>query len=539
MILPYGPNSFIMRTKTAIFLFPLILTLAACSTSEPAEELDVIPQPNYTELKNSAVSFENFSGISCSKELSAQAAFLREELRLVCGRELGSGSIFAKKVRLVYDDRLSPESYEMKVSSRKIEIRGDAEGVFYGIQTLLQQILDDGKIQKGIIKDAPRYHWRGFMLDEARHFFGKEEVKRLLDMMAYLKLNKFHWHLTDAQGWRIEIKAYPELALTGGVGTHSDPDVPAQFYTQEDIREIVSYAAQRHIEIIPEIDMPGHASAANRAYPEFNGGGSGQFPDFTFNVGKEGTYKYLCTILKEVGELFPSKYIHIGGDEVFYGSEAWKKDPYVQELMSREGLADIKAAEGYFINRICDSLKTMGKTMIAWDDVLGFTPDKEHSVICWWRHDRPQTLLQSLDLGYSTILCPRKPMYYDFVQHSSHTTGRTWDGFCPLEDVYAFPDAWYEGWGVEEKDMEAVIGIQSNLWTELVHNTDRLYFMIYPRLFALSEAAWTEPGNKDYESFSRRMEGRYSLMDQLGIYYFDDRDPSAHPEPSGPVIKKR
>ena len=301
----------------------------------------------------------------------------------------------------------------------------------------------------------------------------------------------------------------------------------------------MAYADARHIEVIPEIDMPGHASAANRAYPEFNGGGSGQFPDFTFNVGKEGTYAYLTTILKEVASLFPSQYIHIGGDEVFYGSEAWKKDPDVKALMRREGLPDIKAAEGYFIHRICDSLKTMDKQMIAWDDVLGFEPDRVQSVICWWRHDRPQTLVQSLDKEYRTILCPRKPMYYDFIQHSSHSCGRTWDGFCPLEDVYAFPDAWYEGWGLEEDDMDTVLGIQSNLWTELVHNTDRLYFMIYPRLFALAEAAWTEAGNKDYGSFARRLDPYYGLMDKLGIYYFDAREPSAHSEPAGPVIIKR
>lgn len=527
-----------MRKTLLITLVAGLFVCCAPKAAEIPQTPGVIPQPNGIELKEGSVSFDRFGRIVADAQLLAEAQLLQESLSRM-GYELELGKGRGKVVKLVYDPESDAESYELLVKANSIEIRGDAPGVFYGCQTLLQQVYTSGQVRLGDIEDGPRYGWRGFMLDEARHFFGKQEVMKLLDMMAYLKLNKFHWHLTDAQGWRIEIKAYPELALTGGIGTHSDPYTEAQYYTQDEIREIVAYAAARHIEVIPEIDMPGHASAANRAYPEFNGGGSGQFPDFTFNVGKEGTYAYLTTILKEVASLFPSQYIHIGGDEVFYGSEAWKKDPDVKALMRREGLPDIKAAEGYFIHRICDSLKTMDKQMIAWDDVLGFEPDRAQSVICWWRHDRPQTLVQSLDKEYRTILCPRKPMYYDFIQHSSHSCGRTWDGFCPLEDVYAFPDAWYEGWGLEEDDMDTVLGIQSNLWTELVHNTDRLYFMIYPRLFALAEAAWTEAGNKDYGSFARRLDPYYGLMDKLGIYYFDAREPSAHSEPAGPVIIKR
>lgn len=163
------------------------------------------------------------------------------------------------------------------------------------------------------------------MLDEARHFSGEKRVKQILDLMAYYKMNRFHWHLTDAQGWRIEIKQYPKLATIGGEGCHSDPDTPAQYYTQEQIRDIIAYAKERHIEIIPEIDMPGHATAANKAYPEYSGGGTEEHPEFTFNVGKEETYTYLTNILKEIAALFPSPYLHIGGDEVAYGIKAWKQ----------------------------------------------------------------------------------------------------------------------------------------------------------------------------------------------------------------------
>lgn len=501
--------------------------------------MDVIPYPNQVEVSSAKTDFSHFDRIIADERLNGEAAFLQASLEKI-GYKLNieSGIQKAWSVNLVLDNSCAEESYTLKTNRNSVIISGGKAGVFYGIQTLLQELENDA-LRRGVVTDSPRYAWRGFMLDEARHFFGQETVKQLLDIMAYYKLNKFHWHLTDAQGWRIEIKAYPKLTEIGGIGTHSDPNTPAQFYTQDDIREIVAYAAERHIEIIPEIDMPGHASAANRAYPEYNGGGTPQFADFTFNVGKEQTYTYLTNILREVSGLFPSKYIHIGGDEVFYGSDAWNRDPYVQKMMRRHGLKTIKDAEGYFINRMTDSLRYLGKKVIAWDDVLDFKLDKESNIICWWRHDRPQSLRKSLDAGYQTILCPRKPMYYDFIQHESHKCGRIWDGFCPLEDVYAFPDAWYENWGLTENDMATVMGIQSNLWTELVHNRDRFDFMIFPRLCALAESAWTLPQNKNFEDFSSRLESAYEMFDAMGIYYYDARDPQHHTEPDGPVIKKK
>ncbi len=501
---------------------------------------DVIPYPVSAELRASVTNFGLVTGIEVTDSvLVPEARFLGDALE-ESGYSLTmtSGAGSAGAIVLSLDDTAGDEGYTLRASGKSVEISGSKAGVFYGIQTLLQE-LRNGGVRQGTITDSPRYGWRGFMLDEARHFFGKERVKALIDMMAYYKLNRFHWHLTDAQGWRIEIKAYPRLTGIGGIGCHSDPDTPARFYTQDDIREVVAYAAERHIEVIPEIDMPGHASAANRAYPEYNGGGTPQFADFTFNVGKEETYEYLTGILREVTGLFPSDYIHIGGDEVFYGSDAWNRDPYVKRMMNREGLKTIKDAEGYFIKRMTDSVKVLGKKVIGWDDMLDFPLDKKENIICWWRHDRPQSLRKSLAEGYSTILCPRKPLYYDFVQDSTHKCGRVWDGFCPLEDVYAFPDRWYEGWQVTEKDMAPVMGIQANLWTELVHNRDRFDFMIYPRLCALAEAAWTMPENKDYDSFTLRMESAYKLFDELGIYYFDPRDPGRHPEPDGPVIRKK
>lgn len=474
-------------------LLPLAaIAIASCAQKAPEGPLPVIPMP---------------------QEVSLDGGIARENAKIVT----------------VVDAGLPPEGYAIKSTRGRIEVRGGSDaGNFYALQTI-SQMKEHGGVRTGEIRDFPRYQWRGFMLDEARHFSGKERVKFILDEMGRLKMNRFHWHLTDAQGWRIQIKALPLLTEIGAVGTHSDPSAPAQFYTQEDIREIVAYAAERHIMVIPEIDMPGHAAAANRSYPEWNGGGSPAQPDFTFNPGKEGTYAYLGTILREVAELFPGDYIHVGGDEVNYGSEAWLTNSDVKSLMKRENLKTLKDVEGYFLGRIADTVKVLGKTLVAWDDAMDAGRGHDGEIIHWWRHDRPDKLERAAAEGIPVILCPRKPLYFDFVQHDDHEVGRKWDGFCPIEDVYAYPP----------EDYPNAIGLQANLWSELTHNTDRVDFMVFPRIFALAEAEWTLPENKDYASFSERLEPEYSRLDSLGIYYYDYRDPSHHKEPAGPEIISR
>lgn len=469
--------------------------------------------------------------------LKSEAAFLQSRL-LSHGIKAGlkKGNRRADVVLSLDKTMNAPESYRMYLQPGRILIEGaDRAGVFYGIQSFLQLLhARDGKeLPRCEIEDTPRYSWRGFMLDEARHFFGKEKVRQLLDEMAYFKLNKFHWHLTDEQGWRIEIKKYPELTRIGGKGSWSDPEAEARYYTREDIKEIVDYAALRHIEVIPEIDMPGHATAANRAYPVYSGGGVPDHPEYTFNPGKEETYGFLTDILREVAELFPSSYLHIGGDEVAFGIEAWKSDPDVQALMKREGLKDVKQAEYYFIRRMDDTVKALGKTLVGWDELLDADVKPDNTVVMWWRHDRVNVLKKSLEGHYRTILCPRRPLYFDFIQHDSHKWGRVWDGFCPLQDVYDFPDKGWSAWNISAKDAGQILGIQANLWTERIHNEKRFDFMIRPRICALAESAWSMPDVKDYTSFCERMRPVYRLWDEAGVYYFDPRQPGRHPEPEG------
>lgn len=364
------------------------------------------------------------------------------------------------------------------------------------------------------------------MLDESRHFFGKEKVKSLLDWMAFYKLNKFHWHLTDEPGWRVEIKKYPLLTYIGGIGNHSDPDAAPNYYTQEDIREIVKYAAERKITVIPEVDMPGHARAANRAYPEFSGGGSERYPHFTFNPGLEATYSYLTDILKEVDMLFPSQMIHLGGDEVHFGNQQWNDIEGVQRLMAENQYTDLSEVEKHFMVRMADSLYAMGNKFLAWDEMADIPLPVDKTIIFWWRHDQPDYLTKALKRNYPVVLCPRIPLYFDFVQHDSHKVGRRWAGaYSELEGVYYFNAEQYAGDRTPQ-----VLGIQANLWTEVIRTPERFDFMMFPRISALAEAAWGN--NADFSGYQERVGDHLSLYKEQGIYYFNPFCPEEFPEPA-------
>ena len=506
-----------------------------------AKDVSVIPYPQQVEVSDVYCDFDKIQRISYQSDLFSEAAFLSDQLNrrgMKVSLRKGSKSS-GRSVALRIDKSLPTEGYVLDVTGNVVTVSGGSQaGVFYGIQTILQQ-MDAGGLKCGRIVDSPRYSWRGLMMDEARHFFGMERIRQMIDLMAYYKLNKFHWHLTDASGWRMEVFSWPLLTSVGGIGSHSDPEAPATFYTQLQIKEIIEYAAARHIEVIPEIDMPGHASAATKAYPQFSGGGRSQDRDgFTFNVGKEETYAFLTDILREVKGLFPSEYIHIGGDEVSHGNSEWKTDEHILSLIEKHDLKDAKGAEKYFMQRMTDTVKVLGRKVIAWDEVVDHDIDKTNTVIMWWRHNKPGYLINSLNRGFATILCPRDPMYFDFKQHSTHTLGPKWRVICSLDRIYAFPDSTLEPLGFSQEQLNNIKGIQANVWTEYVHNDQRLDYMLYPRMCALAECAWTDSENKDYDSFTMRMESAYSLFDRLGIYYFDARQPERRPEVDIPVIKK-
>lgn len=449
------------------------------------------------------------------------------------GKETGGTKIILKREKSagVSDE----ERYSIDMNSSSVTITaGGAPGLFYGLMSFMQiasnASKDNGTLQVECwnIEDAPLYGWRGFMLDESRHFFGINTVKDILDYMALLKLNKFHWHLTDEPGWRIEIKKYPRLGLVGGVGDFSDSTATTRYYTQSEIREIVKYAAERQIEIIPEIDMPGHATAANRAYPEFSGGWTEKNPHFTFNPGKEGTYNYLTDILREVSVLFPTDKIHLGGDEVSFGIKSWETNPDVIQLRKDRNLKGLKEVEWYFFERMTDTALTLFDKIMAWDEAVDSDLSPERSIIYWWRHDKTEQLQKALSKGYPVILTPRIPMYFDFVQDEDHRQGRRWAGeYASVKQVYEFSDKTYS---VPEGYDRQILGIQASLWTERISSEKRLQFMIYPRMAALAEAAWTQPAHRDYSRFQERLDAHYVLLRKEGIYYFNPADKKMHPE---------
>jgi hexosaminidase len=525
------------------FSLIFIVFVVACTSNKKPIQVNVIPLPNQLTIQNGSLKTGSELTVSINDQtLKAILNQFQSEIGNAVSLQFTESTSAGLKIELD-KEKANDESYTLTTTKKGISISaGSEKGVYYGLQTLRQLILFAEKENNKFIlplltiNDSPRFGWRGLMLDESRHFFGVEKVKQLLDLMALHKLNVFHWHLTDAPGWRIEIKQYPKLTTVGGIGNHSNPDAPAQFYTQNEIKEIVKYAANRFIEVIPEIDMPGHASAANRAYPEFSGGGSKSHPEFTFNPGNEKTYTYLTNILREVTTLFPSEYIHLGGDEVHFGNAAWKTDNYVLALMKKEKLSSLKEVETYFVQRMADSIKMLDRTVIGWDEIVDHKLSNKNSLVMWWRHDKPEKLDDALSNSYNVVLCPRIPLYFDFVQNESHKWGRKWGGkFGTLELTYAFPPDSLAGIKQYKKFVK---GMQANIWTERIQNNKRIDFMTHPRLSAMAEAAWTTAGNKNIDDFKSRLKPMLNYFDKQEIYYYNPFYPEQTPEPAGVEKKK-
>lgn len=524
----------------------IVLALLLAGIGTKAQDIPLIPKPVKAVKNSSAFTLSQHTQIVANKEASKIAEYLQTELLKFQGISLRS----TDKANANYIDlQLKPnakqalEAYQLSIGESKIELKAaHPQGLFAGVTSLLQLIRQQQVknnqviIPSWTIEDQPLYAWRGVMLDESRHFFGKEKVKQILDWMAFYKLNKFHWHLTDQPGWRIEIKKYPKLTVIGGVGSFTDSLAKAQYYTQEEIKEIVRYAAERFIDVIPEIDMPGHATAANKAYPEFSGGGSPKYPEFTFNPGKEGTYQYLTNILREVDALFPSQMIHIGADEVHFGNQHWNKDEAVQTLMKKNNFKDLPAVEAYFVKRMADSIKALNNEVLAWDEIVSGSLSPEKTTVFWWRHDKPEILKEALNKGYKVVLCPRIPLYFDFVQDASHVVGRKWAGnFVPVQSVYDFPSK-------EITDLpnasSLIRGIQANIWTEVIIDEQQLDFKLFPRIAALAEAAWTKSETKNVTEFNNRLKSHFKLYTDDGLYFYNPFNPKASPDLLTPAQRK-
>ncbi|MBT8045299.1 MAG: beta-N-acetylhexosaminidase, partial [Verrucomicrobiae bacterium] len=391
----------------------IVLMLTLGSISIQASQSLIIPRPVSYQAKEGVCEIKAGSFVHAS--MGAVQGYLKSlnqatslGLRMApadasCSIQFLSGEMRGKSSAEA-QPKMKEGAYVLRIRPETANIYADtASGHFYGLQTLIQLLhgaeKKDGSLSIACaeIEDSPRYEWRGFMLDESRHFSGPEAVKRYLDAMAYYKLNRFHWHLTDSPGWRIEIKKYPKLSTVGGIGNQTDPKAPAAYYTQEQIKEIVAYAKARYITVIPEIDMPGHAAAAVRAYPQFGGGGSKRHPDFTFKPMDPATDAFLKDILKEVAELFPDAgVIHYGGDEVHFGWEKWPAIPAVKKLMKEENL-ELKDVERRFNQRFAKVINDLGYKTGGWDEITHAGIPKDKSLVFWWRHDKPKELHHALN----------------------------------------------------------------------------------------------------------------------------------------------
>lgn len=436
------------------------------------------------------------------------------------------------------DPSMARSGYRLEASGDRVSIcGGDAAGCFYAVQTLRQLIPAEAYSVKGLssvsvpgvtVTDYPSMEYRGMMLDVARHFFSVGQVKEVLDIMALHKLNVFHWHLTDDQGWRIEIDAYPELVRTGSVRSRTiigkDPggeydettrydETPyGGYYTKDQIRDIVRYAAERFITVIPEIEFPGHAVAALASYPwlgctgeQFEVRQTWDIDDRVFCIGRESTFGFMENVLSETMDLFPSGYIHIGGDEC--PDKMWRKCGECNRRMKEENLSSYRALQGYGIARLGAFLEARGRHLIGWDEILdaGVTPS---SIVMSWRGTAGG--IKAAEQGNRVIMCPSEYCYFDYYQSpDTENEPLAWGGLITLEKAYSFDP--YEG--LDADAAENVLGVQANLWTEYIPTLEGLEYMMLPRLAALSETGWSL-GRKDWLDFSARvtsLEGLYAF----------------------------
>jgi hexosaminidase len=524
----YDIKKLSMKMKSSITGILLCLTAATVFAAD-TNSLAIIPWPQKVTLEAGVFKLTPHTRIYVDSASRETASFLTTRLRQSTGYPFKIHTKFfsSKAVKDVIllttkgaNTNLGPEGYALTVAPDSVVIRAPAQaGLFYGVQTLFQLLppeIFSSNVVRDVgwqmpcvqIEDWPRFKWRGLMLDVSRHFFDKSEVETILGTMALHKLNMFHWHLTDDQGWRLEIKKYPRLTSVGawrdGVGfglasnstTAYGPDGRyGGFYTPADIREVVKYAATRHITIVPEIEMPGHSTAALAAYPQFsctggpftNGTTAGVFNGI-YNPANEGTFKFLDAVLTEVFQLFPGKYVHLGGDEV--PKETWKNSPDCQALMKREGLTNEDQLQGWFMQRMEKFVSDHGRIPVGWSEILQGGIASNAVVMDWIGGAK-----EAASTGHDVVMSPTAYCYLDFYQSTNR------------------------------------VAAQGNLWTEWVPNLKHAEYMIFPRECAIAEITWSSESSRNWDDFMRRLQIHAQRLDELGINYRHASIETVEPNP--------
>ena len=523
--------------KRIISIFAAMLAIV--SMSAQSVKTVVIPQPmEATAAKGSYTLSAKSVVVAKDASLVRPAELFAEYVAKDLGATIAVKQGEKGAVVLSLDKSLAKEEYKLNISSKGIQIMGGtAQGVFYGLQSLRQMVSAGEVTKKGVklegvaIQDKPLLGHRGAMLDVCRHFFTVAEVKRFIDIAAMHKINVFHWHLTEDQGWRIEIKKYPELIKIGSmrketvIGRHRisksyDGTPHGGYYTQEEIKDIVKYAAERYIEVIPEIDMPGHMVAALASYShlgcrdeKFEVRTTWGISKDVLCVGKETTFEFVEGVLEEVVSLFPSQYIHLGGDEC--PRDRWKECPHCQKRIQEEGLKDENELQSYFMHRVEKFLAKHNRRIIGWDEIIYGGINKSATIMLW--NDRNRA--KAISLGNDVILTPKYYCYMDYYQ--------TLRPFCNKEGLLfrdnriltlrkAYSLDPYEG--LQPSEYGRIKGVQANLWTEFVPTFHRVQEKLLPRLAATAEAGWTI-GAKNFEDFARRLEHLRQLYVKEGIHY--------------------
>jgi len=519
--------------KLIAFLFVLFM-FSFSANAKDESKINIIPKPN--SIKRTSGEFKlDYKTLIVANDDTARwmADFLNDYLLKNYGFKLEVvNTLNEKKNSIVFVnpfiDVLPKEgSYRLNITKKKIEIGGINEGLFYGLQSFLQLLPINQKVPYKIpcveITDAPRFRYRGLHLDVGRHFQPIEFVKKYLDMMAFYKMNFFHWHLTEDQGWRIEIKKYPKLTEIGSKrketvqGRQLKPyvgdGIPYEgYYTQEQIKEVVAYAKARYITVVPEIEMPGHSLAAIAAYPEF-ACTPGPFEVATtwgifkdIYCPKEETFKFLEDVLSEVVELFPGHYIHIGGDEA--PKDRWKESQIAQDVIKREGLKDEHELQSYFIQRIERFLNSKGKRLIGWDEILegGLAPN---ATVMSWRGEKGG--VEAAKQKHDVIMTPTTHLYFDYAQSKSKSEPINIGGFLPLSQVYSYNPTPKD---LTDEEKQYILGSQGNVWTEYLKTPEAVEYMVFPRMIALSEVVWTQVENKSYDDFLSRLSSHLERLEK-------------------------
>ncbi len=535
------------RFVTIVLLIFFVLT--GCKQTKTKPEINIIPKPDKLYLRDGYFQLTKDIPV-----IYANGDTLKKEAEYLVSQLNSTGKLSAKAqnfsqiksldkavlLRLINDKGLGNEGYKLDFTKNNISILAQSPaGIFYGIQSLLQLLppqffdnhtqKDSWQIPKCLIIDKPRFGYRGMHLDVGRHFFPPKFIKRYLDMLAMYKFNTFHWHLTEDQGWRIEIKKYPKLTETGAwrdstvVGRCCNPPLKYDgkryggFYTQDEIRDIVKYASERHITVIPEIEMPGHCMAALASYPEL-ACTPGPFKVATrwgvfYDVycPKEKTFKFLEDVLTEVMELFPGKYIHIGGDEV--PKKRWEESAFCQKLIKKEGLKNEEELQSWFIRRIEKFLNAHGRQLIGWDEILEGGLSEGATVMSWRGIDGG---IAAAKQHHDAIMTPGSHCYFDHYQADPEFQPLAIGGFTTLKKVYSYEPVPEE---LTAKEAKHILGAQGNVWTEYMPDGKQVEYMTLPRMAALAEVDWTPADKKNWTDFQRRINNHFKRYENLGYNY--------------------